>query len=134
MMKDRRTVRLISALLCYTVVIAGVFYCVGYQAAADHVEAPPSVLVAPTFYAVISDIEGHYFTVAGMEINDINFRGMYCFSVTEKTKIEWRASDIPVEELEVGDKIAVTFSGEILESNPATLRQVEAIRLLDDEK
>lgn len=45
-----------------------------------------------------------------MEINDINFRGEFRFSVTEKIKIIWRYTDIIIEDLEVGDHISVTFT------------------------
>lgn len=69
-----------------------------------------------------------------MEINDINFRGEFSFSVVENTKITWRYTDILLEDLEVGDHISITFIGDILESSPKQIQQVEVIQLLDDEK
>lgn len=68
-----------------------------------------------------------------MDVNDINFRGNFALSVVEETKITWRYTDIFMDDLDVGDSIAITFSGDILESNPAQIQTVDAIQLLDDE-
>ena len=130
MNRGRRAAGLVIALLCCTAAAAGLFYRAGYRAA----EARLSAQIPQTFYAVISDVEDGWFTVTGMEVNDINYRGRFCFSVDEETVILWRYTDLPVEELEAGDHIAVTFSGEVLESSPAILRQVVMLQLLDDEK
>ena len=69
-----------------------------------------------------------------MEINDINFRGEFCFFIVEETKITWRYTDILIDDLDVGDNISITFTGEILETYPGQIQQVEAVQLLDDEK
>lgn len=130
MNRGKRAAGLVIALLCCTAAAAGLFYRMGYRAAAARLGAQ----IPQTFYAVISDVEDGWFTVTGMEVNDINYRGQFCFSVDEETVILWRHTDLPVEELEAGDHIAVTFSGEVLESSPAILRQVVMLQLLDDEK
>lgn len=39
-----------------------------------------------------------------------------------------------MEDLDVGDNIAITFTGEILETEPGQIQQVEVIQLLEDEK
>ena len=54
--------------------------------------------------------------------------------MVENTKITWRYTDILLEDLEVGDHISITFIGDILESSPKQIQQVEVIQLLDDEK
>lgn len=87
-----------------------------------------------TFYATISDIQNNTFTVTGMEVNDINFRGNFRFSIAEGTKITWRYTDISADDLDVGDNIAITFTGEILETDPGQIQQIEVIQLLGDEK
>lgn len=87
-----------------------------------------------TFYATISDIHESTLTVKGMEINDINFRGEFNFSLVEETMITWRYTNISIEDLNLGDNISITFSGEILETYPVQIRQIERIQLLDDEK
>ena len=127
---NKKRVGLLLALLCYSAAIAGVFYFVGYQAACR--ERP--ALDAQTFYATISDIRGDTLTVAGMDMNDINFRGEFCFSIEKGTKITWRYTDIPADNLEVGDHISITFTGEVLETYPGQIQHVTVIQLLDDEK
>ena len=69
-----------------------------------------------------------------MEVNDINFRGRFRFSITEGTKITWRYTDIIANDLDVGDNIAITFTGEILKTDLVHIQQVEVIQLLRDEK
>ena len=127
MSKNRKMIGVVIALLCYSLAVAGVFYFLGYKAAYGPMESSP-------FYATISDIQNNTFTVDGMEVNDINFRSRFCFSIAEGTKITWRYMDISVEDLDVGDNIAITFTGEILETEPGQIQQVEVIQLLEDEK
>ena len=74
---NKKRAGLLLALLCAGAAIAGVFYFAGFQAACR--ERP--ALDAQTFYAAISDIRGDTLTVAGMDVNDINFRGEFCFSI-----------------------------------------------------
>lgn len=133
MSKGKKIIGFVIAVL-YSVVIAGVFYFIGYKVAYDRMENSASALVHQTFYATISDIQGNTLIVKGMEINDINFRGNYCFSVAEETKIMWRFTDISIEDLDIGDNISITFAGTILLSDPGQILGVEVIQLLDDEK
>ena len=126
---NKKRAGLLLALLCAGAAIAGVFYFAGFQAARR--ERP--ALDAQTFYAAISDIRGDTLTVAGMDVNDINFRGEFCFSIEKGTKITWRYTDIPADDLEVGDHISVTFTGEVLETYPGQIQHVTVIQLLDDE-
>lgn len=107
---NKKIVRFVIVILCYSVAIAGMFYFIGYKVAYDRIENSAPILIPQTFYAAISDIQDNTLTVKGMEINDINFRGEFRFSVTEKTKIIWRYTDILIEDLEVGDHISVTFT------------------------
>lgn len=131
--KHKKTILCIMAVLCYSLALAGVFYVIGYKAAYGRIEHFASAYMPQTFYATISDIQNHTFTVTGIEINDINFRGDFCFSVTEETKITWRYTDISIEYLDVGDMVSITFTGEILETDPGQIEQIERIQLLDDE-
>ncbi|MCI8495793.1 MAG: DUF3221 domain-containing protein [Lachnospiraceae bacterium] len=134
-MMNKKIIRFVLATLCYSVAIAAVFYFLGRKMAYHRMENSTQTLNSQTFYATISDIrDDGTFTVTGMEINDINFRGEFSFSVVENTKITWRYTDILLEDLEVGDHISITFIGDILESSPKQIQQVEVIQLLDDEK
>lgn len=132
-MKNRRMIERISFVVGGAVLIAGIFFFIGYQTAYNCLKNMAAAVQAQTFYATVSDISDHTVTVKGMEVNDINFRGDFVLTVTEETKIVWRYTDIAFEDLDVGDYIAVTFSGEIMESYPAQIAQTEQIQLLDDE-
>ena len=122
----------IIVLVCYSVCLAAAFCFIGYQIAKRRFQQNAS-LRSQTFYAVITDIQDHRFTIQGLEINDINYRGAFCFSVTEETTIEWRRTAITVDDLNIGDQIAVSFAGDVLETYPAQLQSVDVIQLLDDE-
>ena len=89
-----------------------------------------------TFYAVIDSIDGTSFRVTGMDVNDVNFRSEFDFSIDDATRITitWRYEPMDLSELEAGDHISITFSGDILETYPAVLEDVTWIQLLDDEK
>ena len=114
------------------VVIAVGFYLLGFTMAGGTKDGSEEL----TFYAEITDISGadsSYFTVKGLEVNDVNFRGDFTFSVTEDTEIEWNFTEIVPKQLQVGNSIAVTFTGDIQESDPAQIGNVTKIRLLEDE-
>ena len=127
---NKKRAGLLLALLCSGAAIAGAFYFIGYQTARRERPAPD----AQTFYAAISDIQGDTLRVTGLTVNDINFRGEFCFSIEKETKITWRYTDIPADDLEVGDHISITFTGEVLETYPGQIQHVTMIQLLDDEK
>ena len=94
-----------------------------------------------SFYATITNIEDTGLTIddtlisiKGLEINDINFRGEFEFIITEATEIEWRYTKLEKDELEVGDNVAIIFTGDIEEKEPAHINDVLKIQLLDDKK
>ena len=130
-MKKSKQYRIITP-ICI-IAAAGIFYLIGYQTARSRYENTQTALDIQTFYAIISDIQENHLEVKGMDVNDINFRGDFTFSVSERTRIVWRYTDINLKDLDVGDRIAVTFSGEIMESDPAQIAQVEQLQLLEDE-
>ena len=115
-----------AALALCAVVIAVGFYALGYWTGRRTVPA------AQTFYATITDVKDRALTVEGLTVNDINFRGAFTFSLEEDTAVTWRYTDLDPEDLEAGDTVAVTFTGEILETSPARLMEVTAVQLLDD--
>lgn len=61
-------------------------------------------------------------------------KGNFEFVVTEATEIEWRYTKLNTDELEVGDNIAIIFTGNIQEKDPAHIEDVLKIQLLDDKK
>ncbi|TWH58155.1 hypothetical protein DesLBE_2463 [Desulfitobacterium sp. LBE] len=92
-------------------------------------------IAGATFYATIEDIDQNNFLVNGLDVNDINNRGEVYFSVDNKTKLEWRHTQITREDLQIGDTISVTYLGEVQESYPRrTVNPVIRVTLLEDEK
>lgn len=87
-----------------------------------------------TFYAEITDIRDNFFSVSGLEENDINYRSEFDFTITDKTELVWRGTAMESSEFDVGDRVAITFTGEIQETYPAHIMDVVKIQLLDDEK
>ena len=132
--KKTKTVGWALVMLCYSVALAGVSGWIGYKVASGRVEDAAPAARPQTFYATVSDIRDNAVTVTGMEVNDINFRGEFCFSVTEETEITWRYTDISLGDLEAGDNVSIAFTGEVMETSPAQIQGVEMIQLLDDEK
>jgi len=132
--KKTKTVGWALVMLCYSVALAGVSGWIGYKVVSGRVEDAAPAARPQTFYATVSDIRDNAVTVTGMEVNDINFRGEFCFSVTEETEITWRYTDISLGDLEAGDNVSITFTGEVMETSPAQIQGVEMIQLLDDEK
>lgn len=86
-----------------------------------------------TFYTRITQKSQTHLTVEGIPENDVNHRGFFQFDA-ESVKLTWRYTDITVDDLDMGDLIAVTYSGEVLEISPAVIKNVLEIQLLDDER
>lgn len=108
-------------------------YFIGYKTAYDRIESAQSSFNPQTFYAEIEENDNGNMLVRGLEINDINFRGEFTFTVYPETELTWRYTDIGLSDLEPGDNISITFTGEIMESYPAQITDIVKIQLLDDE-
>ena len=78
----------------------------------------------------ILEKQDNYFHVEGLSVNDINGQGEYAFSLEENVKLLWRGTEITAADLQVGDNLAITYSGEVLESYPAQFTQVLQIKKL----
>lgn len=101
------------------------FGCAGQE------EAP----LTDTFYATILSIDDNVLLVEGLEVNDINTRGQFYIKTDENTRLDWLGTEITLSELDVGDRIAITWSGLVQETSPANIMDpVHRIKLLDDEK
>ena len=112
-------------------------YFIGYKRAYDKIESASQNISynnnQQTFYAEIEEIKDNFILVKGLSVNDINFRGEFTISVVGETELEWKNTKINVTDLNVGDNISITFTGEILDSYPAQIKDVVKIQLLDDE-
>ena len=87
-----------------------------------------------TFYAQIETIGENNILIQGLDINDINHRARFDFAKKDTIKLERRHTEITWEDLDAGDRIAVTYKGFVLETDPAGLTEVIKIQLLEDEK
>lgn len=133
-MKRKRKLLFVVVFVLYTVILAGISFFIGNQSARKQIENLADGGTAETFYAEISDRKNNFLRVTGLEINDIHFRGDFVFSIDEETKMTWRYTEISVEDLDIGDTVSITFTGEIQETAPAKITHVTQIQLLEDEK
>ena len=133
-MKRKRKLLFVVVFVLYTVILAGISFFIGNQSARKQIENLADGGTAETFYAEISDRKNNFLRVTGLEINDINFRGDFVFSIDEETKMTWRYTEISVEDLDICDTVSITFTGEIQETAPAKITHVTQIQLLEDEK
>ena len=115
-MKRKRKLLFVVVFVLYTVILAGISFFIGNQSARKQIENLADGGTAETFYAEISDRKNNFLRVTGLEINDINFRGDFVFSIDEETKMTWRYTEISVEDLDIGDTVSITFTGEIQET------------------
>lgn len=131
-MKGYQKIIIVAIILA---IVAVSFYLIGYKTAYDRLEGNSGYKDIPqTFYAHITDIDGEVFSVEGLEINDINYRGEFTFSITGETRLVWRNTEMQIEEFDIGDIISITFTGLVQESSPANILDVVQVMLLDDEK
>ena len=127
-MKRKRKLLFVVVFVLYTVILAGISFFIGNQSARKQIENLADGGTAETFYAEISDRKNNFLRVTGLEINDINFRGDFVFSIDEETKMTWRYTEISVEDLDIGDTVSITFTGEIQETAPAKITHVTQIQ------
>lgn len=131
----KRTVIIILMIVCSIITgIAGFF--VGRHTA-PHILPAQYIVEHPdttTFYATITSLHEKSIEVLGLEINDVNSRGAFHLTINDSTELEWRHTPLSYSDLDVGDTIAVTYTGNVLETYPAQIPEVLKIQLLDDEK
>ncbi len=85
-----------------------------------------------TFYATIESINDRDFLVKGLDINDINHRAEFTFTVSNDTVLVWHYTNILISDFRVGQLVSITYSGGAYELSPAILESVEKIVILDD--
>ncbi len=119
--------KIVCAALLVVALVCGAFFLGRFTAG-----APRGASV--TFHAEILERDGKRFHVNGLACNDINSRGEFTFSLEDGTPLVWRGTALSLDDLETGDRIAVTYTGDVLETYPAQLTNVLRIDLLEDEK
>ena len=86
-----------------------------------------------TFLATIEEINGNHVFVKGLDVNCINHRGEYVFSITDTVDLIWHCTPITIDQLNEGAVISITYSGAILETSPSGFENVIKVEVLDDE-
>ena len=122
----KKSIKIICAVVVLLVVAAG-----GFSAGRVSVEDSG---YQQTFYATVEQIGDGGILVEGLEVNDINHRGAFYLAVREETVLVWHYTELLYEELNVGQNVAVTYTGYVLETYPAQLPTVLRIELLNDSK
>lgn len=97
--------------------------------------APDSWENCVTFYATITErVDEDSFIVTGLGINGVNFRGDFVLSAGSDTLLGWQGGKISLEDFQVGDRVAITFTGGVRESYPGQIVKTLRLELLDNEK
>lgn len=124
-MKKRYGKVFIGILILLAILASGV---AGYAVGSRRTLTPEQ-----TFYASVENIGDNSLTVSGLDINDVNSRGKFQLTLTGHTLIEWNNTPIKLSDLKPGSRISVTYTGEVDESDPAQIKKVTKIKLLEDE-
>ena len=116
-----------------SILAACIAFAIGYLAGNDAGRSTvPDVVYPTTFYATVTEIYETALAVEGLDINQINYRGPFGFSVGPDTQLVWRGTPVELNELHPGLTVAVSFTGYVLESYPAGLTEVCRVEVLDD--
>ena len=106
-------------------------FLLGRETAPDSTTSTLSWMQCDTIYVTILEKQdGNYFHVKGLSVNDVNGQGEYSFSLEDDAKLVWRGTEITAADLQVGDNIAITYSGGVLEIYPAQFAKVLQIKKL----
>lgn len=120
----RRQIIMIGVVVLAIIVAAGLGFFIGRMSVTPE--------VSEVFFAKLTEHQGEQLLVEGLSVNDINFRGEFVVPISRDTRLTWRGEPMTSDELKPGDIIAISFSGDILESYPMQLTKVSAIRKLSD--
>lgn len=89
------------------------------------------------FWAKIEKIDLEYqnIYVKGSPVNDINHRDAYCFQIEADTIIREMIEEnlICMEDLKMGDTVYITYTGDVLETSPATLLDVVKVERFNED-
>lgn len=126
-----KLLKILSFLLLCALCLGGGFI-LGRRTAPD---APiVQEVIGTTFYAAITRISDDSMLVDGLDINSLNFQGAFSFVIHEDTRLTWNYTEIAMADFQVGDRVAITFTGGIRETYPARLVKVLRVDLLDHER
>lgn len=131
--------KILCIILVIIIVIGLIFFVIDYNKFKNEQKAISNSEQneADVFYATVEKITEYNgittVLVKGLDVNDINHRGEYDFSIDDDTKLLWHGTEIKKSDLKEGQNISITSTGEVLERYPAGLTKVTKIIVLDDE-
>ncbi len=130
--------KILCIILVIIIVIGLIFFVIDYNKFKNEQKAISNSEQneADVFYATVEKITEYNgittVLVKGLDVNDINHRGEYDFSIDDDTKLLWHGTEIKKSDLKEGQNISITSTGEVLERYPAGLTKVTKIIVLDD--
>ena len=134
-----KRLKVLCVILSIIIVIGLIFFVIDYNKikSEQKVISDSEQNYADVFYATIEEIREYNGTttvlVKGLDVNDINHRREYDFSIDDDTKLLWHGTKIEISDLKEGQNISITSTGEVLERYPAGLTKVTRVIVLDDE-
>lgn len=82
-----------------------------------------------TIFAEIQEIHDNTLLVDGLDMNDVNGQGDFSVTVTPDVPLTWNNTAIKFDDLQIGDIVSITYTGEVLEVYPAIITAVQISRL-----
>ena len=131
--------KILCIILVIIIVIGLIFFVIDYNKFKNEQKAISNSEQneADVFYATVEKITEYNgittVLVKGLDVNDINHRGEFDFSIDANTELLWHGTKIEISDLKEGQNISITSTGEVLERYPAGLTKVTRVIVLDDE-
>lgn len=126
----KKNVFRVCALTFILLVGVGGFFIGRYTA--PQPKEPESTVAEPTegltIYATVEEINGNGLLVNGLA----DGWSKYWFTVQEDTDLVKWGKKISIDEIAVGNMVAITYVGVIQESYPAEILEVVFVKVLDD--
>ena len=126
-MKQRK--KIVAAVIVSAVLAFFAGFSIGHE---EGRKTQPAVHYPTIFYATITDVRTQGLEVEGLDINQINYRSLYRFSISDDTQLVWRGTPVELNELRPGLTVTVSFTGKMLETYPVGLTEVCRVEILDD--
>ena len=134
-----KRLKVLCVILSIIIVIGLIFFVIDYNKikSEQKVISDSEQNYADVFYATIEEIREYNgittVLVKGLDVNDINHRGEFDFSIDNDTELLWHGTKIEISDLNEGQNISITSRGEVLERYPAGLTKVTRVIVLDHE-
>ena len=117
--------------------LAGLMLISMMSTAAFALDLPDISEIAPeegtTVYALVIDAstDYHYLQLCELNVNGINHSGLCTASVNEATEFLNADGEISYEDISMGDIIAMTYTGDVLESYPSQILGTTRVYVVD---